>query len=85
LALHFGNQTELRDYRDTLSDDREALRRFLFAALAEGVQMVPDGRMYVSAAHTERDIDETISAASRAIEAAFTKEWKETEETEWIH
>jgi glutamate-1-semialdehyde 2,1-aminomutase len=68
LALHFGNDTELRDYRDTLADDRQALRRFLLAALGEGVHMVPDGRMYVSAAHTERDIEETLDAAGRAMQ-----------------
>jgi glutamate-1-semialdehyde 2,1-aminomutase len=69
LALHFGNDTPLCDYRDTLADDREALRRFLLAALAEGIHMVPDGRLYVSAAHTAADIEETIAALSRALEA----------------
>jgi glutamate-1-semialdehyde 2,1-aminomutase len=76
LALHFGNDSPLLDYRDALGDDREALRAFLAAALAEGVHMVPDGRMYVSAVHTERDIEETISAASRAMEAAFLSQSK---------
>lgn len=71
MALHFGNHTELRDYRDTLSDDREALRRFLLAALAEGIHMLPDGRMYVSAAHTEQDIEETLAAVSRAASDSF--------------
>ncbi len=71
LALHFGNDTELRDYRDTLADDREALRRFMVAALAEGIHMLADGRMYVSAAHTEQDIQETLAAASRAMDAVY--------------
>jgi glutamate-1-semialdehyde 2,1-aminomutase len=70
LALHFGNRTQLRDYRDTLSDDRAMLKRFVRAALAEGIHMVPDGRLYVSAVHTERDIEETVAAAARAMEAA---------------
>ena len=30
------------------------------AALQEGVIMVPDGRMYVSAAHTQTDIELTL-------------------------
>jgi len=71
LALHFGNPTSLRDYRDTLHDDREALRRFLMAALHLGIHMLPDGRMYVSAAHTEKDIEETLAAARTAAEVAF--------------
>ena len=29
-------------------------------ALEEGLHIVPDGRMYVSAAHTSADIDETL-------------------------
>ena len=72
MAFHFGNRTELRDYRDTLADDREALRRFLIAALAEGIHMLPDGRMYVSAAHTEQDIQQTLAAVSRALDAVLT-------------
>jgi glutamate-1-semialdehyde 2,1-aminomutase len=70
-ACHFSNPTELRDYRDTLADDRDALRQFLKAALAEGIHMLPDGRMYVSAAHTEQDIQETLAALSRALAATF--------------
>jgi glutamate-1-semialdehyde 2,1-aminomutase len=69
MAFHFGNETPLNDYRDTLADDRGALRSFLMAALAEGIHMLPDGRMYVSSAHTERDIEETLAALSRALEA----------------
>ena len=57
--LHFTEREELTDYRDTFDDDRERLQQFLRAALSQGVQMVPDGRMYVSAAHTADDIEET--------------------------
>jgi glutamate-1-semialdehyde 2,1-aminomutase len=60
-AIHFTSKAEMIDYRDTLDDDAELLRRFVYRALQEGVHMVPDGRMYVSCAHTERDIDETLS------------------------
>ena len=61
LAIHFTGRGELRDYRDTLDDDTGMLRRFLYRALQEGLHIVPDGRMYVSAAHTESDIQETLS------------------------
>jgi glutamate-1-semialdehyde 2,1-aminomutase len=57
--LHFTEREELTDYRDTFDDDRERLQQFLGAALRQGVQMVPDGRMYVSTAHTAVDIEET--------------------------
>ena len=60
-AIHFTNRTELRDYRDTLADDAGLLNRFLYRALEQGLHLVPDGRMYVSAAHTDRDIDDTLA------------------------
>ena len=60
-AIHFTNRTELRDYRDTLADDTGLMSRFLYRALEQGLHIVPDGRMYVSAAHTDRDIDDTLT------------------------
>jgi glutamate-1-semialdehyde 2,1-aminomutase len=66
-AIHFTEKAELRDYRDTLADDPELLRRFLYRALEEGLHIVPDGRMYVSAVHTPRDIEETLTR----LEAVF--------------
>jgi glutamate-1-semialdehyde 2,1-aminomutase len=65
-AAHFTTKAELRDYRAILSDDREMLRRFLFRALEQGLHIVPDGRFYVSAAHTTQDIEETLAALDRA-------------------
>lgn len=65
MSLHFTHRTELRDYRDTLDDDRATLQRILLRALEEGLHLVPDGRLYVSAAHTDADIDETLAAFER--------------------
>ena len=65
--VHFTERDELIDYRDTFDDNRDLLQRFLRAALEEGVLLVPDGRMYVSTAHTEGDIDATIERLSRAL------------------
>jgi glutamate-1-semialdehyde 2,1-aminomutase len=66
-CLHFTPLPILCDYRDTLGDDRGLLQRFLYAALTEGVNMVPDGRLYVSAAHTEEDVTETLQKLERAL------------------
>ncbi|MCZ2148569.1 MAG: aspartate aminotransferase family protein [Bryobacterales bacterium] len=65
---HFTEAERLRDYRDTLADDREKMQRFLRAALEQGVQLVPDGRLYVSAAHTGQDIAETVERLGRALD-----------------
>lgn len=64
-ALHFTQRTALHDYRDTLDDDRALLSSFLLHALEQGLYLLPDGRFYVSAAHSDRDIDEAISALKR--------------------
>ena len=68
-ALHFTSRSELRDYRDTLEDDAAKLRRFLLAACERGVYAVPDGRFYVSTAHTDRDIEETAAALDEVFAA----------------
>lgn len=64
--LHFTRRDSLRNYRDTFDDDREFQQKFLFAAMREGVILVPDGRVYVSAVHTEVDIDQTLDRLDRA-------------------
>ena len=63
--LHFTPREDILDYRDMLEDDSERLKRFLYRAMEEGVLLVPDGRMYVSAAHTERDVEETLDGFAR--------------------
>jgi glutamate-1-semialdehyde 2,1-aminomutase len=65
MALHFTARRELVDYRDTLDDDREMLQRVLRRSLEEGLHLLPDGRLYVSAAHTDEDIDESLRAFER--------------------
>ncbi len=64
-AVHFTTRAELSDYRDTLDDDQERLNRFLYRALEEGLHILPDGRLYVSAVHTETEVGETLEALDR--------------------
>jgi glutamate-1-semialdehyde 2,1-aminomutase len=45
---------------------REAYSDFALALLDEGVLVLPDGRWYLSMAHSPDDIDQTISAAETA-------------------
>ena len=66
-AIHFTQKTELLDYRDTLADDSQMLQRFLYGALQHGLHIVPDGRFYVSAAHTARDIADTVERLDRVL------------------
>jgi glutamate-1-semialdehyde 2,1-aminomutase len=68
-SLHFTPLTEIHTYRDTLRDNQALLRQFLRLALDEGIYLLPDGRFYVSAAHTEKDEEETVGALRRVFSA----------------
>lgn len=56
-----------RNYRETLAANSQLYSDFALALLNEGVLILPDGRWYLSTAHTEEDIDETLAAVTRAI------------------
>ena len=56
-----------RNYRDLLAADREKYSDFALALLDEGVLPLPDGRWYLSTAHTDADIDQTLDAVERAL------------------
>jgi glutamate-1-semialdehyde aminotransferase len=43
------------------------LQRVLRRALEEGLHLLPDGRLYVSAAHTDEDIDESLQVFERVL------------------
>lgn len=66
-SLHFTSRRRISSYRELLDDDGRMLRRFLGGMLDEGVFLLPDGRFYVSAAHTGREVDETVLAARRVL------------------
>jgi glutamate-1-semialdehyde 2,1-aminomutase len=55
-----------QNYRDLLDADREKYSDFLLALLDEGVLSLPDGRWYVSTAHTDEDIQATLDAVERS-------------------
>src|SRR5262249_43674971 len=64
-AIHFTSRMTLSDYRDTIADDAQKLRRFLFRALQEGIYLVPDGRFYTSAVPSEAELNEPLEAMER--------------------
>jgi glutamate-1-semialdehyde 2,1-aminomutase len=49
-----------RNYRDMLAAQTAIYSDFAVALLNRGVLVLPDGRWYVSAAHSDRDIDRTL-------------------------
>ena len=67
-SVHFTEEDDLLDYRDTLRDDTDRLGRFVMEALKEGIYLLPDGRWYVSAVHEEEDIAETLEKMAPAFQ-----------------
>ena len=51
-----------KNYRETLRARTDLYADFLLGLLDHGVLVLPDGRWYVSAVHTDEDIDRTLEA-----------------------
>lgn len=60
-------QKQPRNYRETLGADKSLYSDFALALLDEGILVLPDGRWYLSTAHTDDDIAMTLAAVERAI------------------
>ncbi len=72
-SVHFTDRTVLRDYRDTLVDDRNLLRQWLYNSLEEGIYLLPDGRVYTSIAHTSANVEETAERFERVLDRCAVK------------
>ena len=66
-GVHFTSALALHQYRETFSDDKERLARYVRAMLDQGIYLLPDGRAYTSCAHTEREVEETLAAVERVL------------------
>jgi len=65
----FTRQEQLRDYRDTLDCDRARLHTFIAGMHDAGIRVIGRGLWYISAAHTEADIEAAVAAAARVLSA----------------
>jgi glutamate-1-semialdehyde 2,1-aminomutase len=64
-AVHFNPLPELKNYRDTLNDDGVLLAAFLMESCKQGINILPDGRFYVSTVHSAEDVEQTIAVIDR--------------------
>jgi len=62
----FGLKERPQDYRDLMTIDKSAYARFCLALLKRGVRALERGAWFVSSAHSDDDIEETIRAAREA-------------------
>lgn len=65
----FTDLKAVRDYRDTLTFDRDKLRKFISGMQDSGIRIIGRGLWYISAAHTEADIDEAIEKAKEVLKS----------------
>jgi glutamate-1-semialdehyde 2,1-aminomutase len=67
--IAFGSSLPARDYRDLFRYDRARLGQFVYALQERGVRILSRGLWYLSAAHTEGEIDQAVWAARDAMQA----------------
>ncbi|MFC5409287.1 aspartate aminotransferase family protein [Larkinella bovis] len=65
----FTDLETVTDYRATLSYDKAKLGKFIAAMHDKGVRVIGRGLWYISAAHTEADIDHAIQTARQVLES----------------
>jgi len=57
------------DYRTVLQSDAPLMRKFWIALQERGIRITPEGLCFVSTAHTEKDVEETLAAVKDALAA----------------
>lgn len=67
-ATSFTTIEKTNDYRDTLAADKAKLSQFIAAMHEEGVRVIGRGLWYISAVHTEEDIETAIATAEKVLE-----------------
>jgi len=58
---------KVTDYRDTLTYDKAKYGKFVFGMQERGVRLIGRGLWYISAAHTQTEIDHAIAMASETL------------------
>ena len=65
--IGFTELESIKDYRDTLLQDKAKLGKFVAGMHNEKVRIIGRGLWYISAAHTEEDIDHAITVAKHVL------------------
>jgi glutamate-1-semialdehyde 2,1-aminomutase len=75
LSIYFTKLRKVASYRQAIQSDTGKYKIFRDEMLKHGVYMHPDGleRLLISAVHTEREIDETITATEQTLKALRTQ------------
>jgi glutamate-1-semialdehyde 2,1-aminomutase len=67
--FHFGFTTlnRVENYRDTLSYDKAKLGQFVLGMQNRGIRLIGRGLVYISAAHSNDDVDKAVEAARETL------------------
>jgi glutamate-1-semialdehyde 2,1-aminomutase len=65
--VHIGIDRPISSMADTAAVDSAAVGRLTLALLARGIRAIPGGHWYLSAAHTDELVDETLNAFEDAL------------------
>ena len=65
--IAFTDKKVIKDYRDTLSCDRNKLKTFVAGMQEENIRIIGRGLWYISSVHNESDIDKAIKAVHHAL------------------
>ncbi len=63
----FTNLNAIKDYRDTLSGDKQQLGKFIAGMHEKGIRIIGRGLWYISTAHTKDDIRQAIETADEVL------------------
>lgn len=63
----FTDSPEINDYRGTLSADKAKLGEFIIKLQNKGIRVIGRGLWYISAVHTQEDIDKAIEAVNEVL------------------
>ena len=67
LQVYFTEQQTLRNHRDLLTADRNRAVRFGHELIRRGIYCTPGGKLYLSLAHSDDDVDRTITIAAEVL------------------
>jgi glutamate-1-semialdehyde 2,1-aminomutase len=67
LQVYFVDDRPLRNHRDLQKADKSLAIRFALELIRRGVYCTPGGKLYLSLAHSDADIDRTLDIAAAAL------------------
>lgn len=71
LHIGFTYLKEVKDFRDVLTYDKVKLGKFIAAMHNKGIRVIGRGLWYISAMHTQKDIDKALATADKVFAENF--------------